>query len=195
MPERFDNAGFKATARHLPEAILITDPKGRITWANRAFKNLCGYPLKEIIGQKPGTFLQGENTDSDAVKAMHKAMEQRQYFSREVLNYHKKGHAYWASISITPFFDEKGTLEGHIGVAHDITKKRIEIGQMENDIITMYAALISETSCENVSASEDPFLAHMRFSAWSLNSEPRSAESHQKSRWEKFKEIERTPRN
>jgi PAS domain S-box-containing protein len=182
MPERFDNTGFKATTSHIQDAVLITDPEGRITWANRAFKKLCGYNLKEIIGQNPGTFLQGKNTDPETVKSMHEAMEQRQHFHCEVLNYHKKGHAYWASISVTPFFDEKGSLQGHIGVAHDITKKRIEISQMENDIVTMYAALISESYSKDSSPPEDPFLAHMRFSAWSLSPEPTSAEPHRKSR-------------
>ena len=182
MPERFDNAGFKATARHLPEGIVVTDASGQIAWANRAFKKLCGYTLKEITGQKPGTFLQGKNTDPKTVKSMHDAMEQRRHFHCEILNYHKKGHAYWASVSVTPFFNEQGSLEGHIGIVHDITKKRIEISQMENDIVTMYAALISESSSKDISPTEDPFLAHMRFSAWSLSSEPMSEEPHRMSR-------------
>ena len=63
MAVRFDNAGFKATANHLSDAVLITDPQGRITWSNRAFKKLCGYNLNEVIGQHPGTLLQGKGTD------------------------------------------------------------------------------------------------------------------------------------
>lgn len=182
MTERFDNAGFKATASHLPEAVLITDSEGRITWVNRAFKKLCGYHLKEITGQKPGSFLQGKSTDPDTVEAIERAMEQKQYFHTEILNYHKKGHAYWASVSVTPFFDKNGKLEGHIGVAQDITKKRIEISQMEQDVVTMYTALVSECTEAADPSQEDPFLRHIRFSDDFSNSEPKSAEPHRKSR-------------
>lgn len=182
MTARFDNAGFKATARHLPEAILITDPAGRVTWANRAFKKLCGYDLKEITGQRPGTFLQGKHTDPETVHAMHAAMEQQKHFHAEVVNYHKKGHPYWAAISVTPFFDEDGSLQGHIGVAQDITKKRMEIQQMEHDLIAMYTALVSECTESADSSEADPFLVPMHFGEFSSGSEPRSAEPHRMSR-------------
>lgn len=164
MAARFDNAGFKATASRLPQAILITDTAGRITWANRAFKTLCGYHLKEIVGRKPSSFLQGTETNPETVRAMHEAMDRQEHFEAEILNYHKKGHPYWAAISVTPFFDSKGELEGHIGVAQDITEKRIEISQMEYDTVTMYTALVSECTESADPSEQDPFLVHMRFS-------------------------------
>lgn len=181
MAERFDNAGFKATASHLPDAVLITDSEGRITWANRAFKKLCGYNLKELIGKRPGSFLQGHGTDPDTVRAMHRAMENRRYFQTEILNYHKKGHAYWASISVTPFLNPEGELEGHVGIAHDITDKRIEANRMENDVVTIYSALVCECMESADPSVADPFLEPLQLSRTS-SAQPKSGEPHRKSR-------------
>lgn len=144
MNARFDNDGFKKTARNLSVAILLTNAEGRITWTNPAFKKLCGYSLKEIVGRKPGSFLQGPDTDSETIAEMHHNMVNRRYSQVEVLNYHKKGHPYWASISIDPCFDGNGKLEGHVGVAQDISKKKFEIDQMEQDLVALYSTLLNE---------------------------------------------------
>jgi len=171
MKETFDSTSFRATASRLPEAIVTADPKGRILWANRGFKSLCGYPLREIKGKKPGDFLQGPNTDPRTVEMMREALGRRQYFKTEIINYHKKGNAYWAEISVTPCFDSEGNLEGFVSVARDITRKQIKLMQMEQDLISMYSALIKECAegSENTSVSEsvmplqkDPFLDRLR---------------------------------
>jgi|GEM_PF-5987438 len=85
-------------------------------------------------------------------------------------------------LSVTPFFSENGELEGHIGMAQDITEKRIEINQMEHDVVTMYTALVSECTESADLDKEDPFLVHMRLSDGSASSGPASEEPRRKSR-------------
>lgn len=164
MAVRFDNAGFKATANHLSDAVLITDSQGRITWSNRAFKKLCGYNVNEVIGRNPGTLLQGQGTDPHTIEAMQHALQQGQNFRAEVLNYHKKGYAYWSDISVTPILDDDGELQGHIGIAHDITPGRMEISQMEHDVVKMYTTLLYQLTDSSKKADEDPFLSKSDFS-------------------------------
>ena len=162
MPDRFDSIGFKATARKLPEAIVTTDEKGKVTWANPAFTRLCGYLLREIKGKRPGSFLQGEQTDSKAVEAMQRALEEHSGFSAEILNYHKKGHPYWANITVTPFFDDNGELVGHIGIAHDTTSRRSELSQREEQVVSIYTALLAEEATMSESDyATDPFLSQI----------------------------------
>ena len=181
MAVRFDNAGFKATANHLSEAVLITDPQGRITWSNSAFKKLCGYNANEVIGRSPGTLLQGKGTDPHTIEAMQHALQQGQNFRTEVLNYHKKGYPYWADISVTPFLDDNGELQGHIGIAHDITPRRMEISQMEHDVVKMYTTLLSQFVDDSQKAEEDPFLSTSHSSEEFSFLEPELEEAHQKS--------------
>jgi len=181
MAVRFDNAGFKATANHLSDSVLITDPQGRITWSNRAFKKLCGYNLNEVIGRHPGTLLQGQGTDPHTIEAMQHALQQGQNFRAEVLNYHKKGYAYWSDISVTPILDDDGELQGHIGIAHDITPRRMEISQMEHDVVKMYTTLLYQLTDSSKKTEEDPFLSKSHFSEEFSVLELEREEAHQMS--------------
>lgn len=84
------------------EACVVTDLEGRVQWINLAFTEMCGYRIEELRGQKPGGILQGPGTDREAAKQMSQAIRQEKYCSQEILNYHKNGQPYWASISISP---------------------------------------------------------------------------------------------
>jgi len=45
---------LQATALEaVANSILITDPQGKILWANQAFTRLTGYTAEEVIGQNP----------------------------------------------------------------------------------------------------------------------------------------------
>jgi len=47
--------------------VIISDPEGRIEWVNEAFTRITGYTLQEVQGAKPGSFLQGPETDGATV--------------------------------------------------------------------------------------------------------------------------------
>ena len=49
--------------------VVITDAVGRIDWVNPAFEETTGYRLDEVRGRTPGSFLQGADTDQEAVDA------------------------------------------------------------------------------------------------------------------------------
>lgn len=146
MTERFDNHGFKATASRLPIAILSTDSSGRVTWVNRAFKKLCGFSKKEMLGRKPGEFLQGPKTDPATIERIRKARENEDHVMVKILNYRKNGHPYWVNLSISPFFDADGRLEGSIGLAQEVTKREIHASELKKDLVGVYSALVSECS-------------------------------------------------
>src|SRR5579862_5530653 len=40
-------------------AVIITDALGRIEWVNEGFTRITGYGIAEVLGRKPGSFLQG----------------------------------------------------------------------------------------------------------------------------------------
>jgi len=47
--------------------VIISDPEGRIEWVSEAFTRITGYTLQEVQGAKPGSFLQGPETDGATV--------------------------------------------------------------------------------------------------------------------------------
>jgi PAS domain S-box-containing protein len=105
-------------------AIIITDTTGHITWVNEGFINLTGYSLVEAHGKRPGTLLQGGETDWKTILTMRNALHQGQGFEVEIINYTRDNNSYWASVKADPFLGDDGALMGYIAVHKDITKRK-----------------------------------------------------------------------
>ena len=133
---------FKQLARQLSEAVVLTDTKGCITWTNRAFRRLCGYTLKEVLGRKPGHFLQGKHTNKKTVRALHSAVKNGTAIQVEIVNYHKNGTPYWASVSITPIMGKKDQLEGFVAIEKDTTAQHQQLTSLETEVVQVYNALL-----------------------------------------------------
>ncbi|MBL9211866.1 MAG: PAS domain-containing protein [Opitutaceae bacterium] len=91
-----------------PDALVATDPDGRVEWANPAFSAMCGYSLAELKGRKPGRLLQGPQTDAAAVQRLRDAVRERRACRESLLNYHKDGSLYRVELAITPILDDDG---------------------------------------------------------------------------------------
>lgn len=106
------------------EAIIISDAEGRILWANEGFTNISGYQLSEVMNKKPGSFLQGNDTDKTVVKRISENLFKGEAVVEELLNYKKDGTAYWVSMSIKPILDEVGNITQYIAIENDITSRK-----------------------------------------------------------------------
>jgi PAS domain S-box-containing protein len=93
-------ACFPIPDRH--DALVFSDPQGLTVWVNGAFTDLCGYPLEELQGRKPGSLLQGPRTEPASVEALRQAVRNRTPVVRELVNYHKDGHPYRVEIDLRP---------------------------------------------------------------------------------------------
>lgn len=123
-------------ATNTTNAIIITDPDGRITWINQETMQLTGFSAGQLIGHKPGDLLQGPETDSQSVERMRTAIRSQAPFETTVANYTRSGMLYWVQISCRPFFAEDGTLRGFISTQVDVTRlKRL------SDFNTLLAAV------------------------------------------------------
>ena len=61
-------------ARETDNTVILTDAAGRIEWVNAGFTRLTGYPLDEVKGRKPGSFLQGPNTNLETVRLVRERL-------------------------------------------------------------------------------------------------------------------------
>ncbi len=95
-------------ARERLEALVTTDAEGRIEWVNEAFTAMCGYSLGELKGRRPGTVLQGAETDRSAVARIRDSMLAGAGCRETLMNYHKDGSAYRVDVRIDPILDESG---------------------------------------------------------------------------------------
>jgi PAS domain S-box-containing protein len=120
---------LESVAVHANDAILITEaepvnlPGPRIRYANKAFLEITGYTLEEIVGQTP-RILQGEGTSSESRAQIRQALEAWQPIRIEMLNYKKDGTPFWVELSITPVSNERGWFTHWVSVQRDITEHK-----------------------------------------------------------------------
>ncbi|WP_152207981.1 methyl-accepting chemotaxis protein [Marinobacter changyiensis] len=110
-----------AAARVTENAVVITDPNGKIVFVNRGFEKLAGYRLEEVKGTKPGDRLQGPDTSEETRRRIRQHLDARTPFYDEILNYHKNGEPYWISLAINPIVDGAGKLTHFVALEADVT--------------------------------------------------------------------------
>lgn len=106
--------------------IVISDarqPHNPIIYCNPAFEKITGYSQDEVIGRNC-RFLQGVDTDPQAVKTIRKAIRTGQECQLVLKNYRKDGTLFWNDLTISPVRDAKGEVSHFIGVQTDITERK-----------------------------------------------------------------------
>jgi methyl-accepting chemotaxis protein len=113
-------------ADNTDNSVIITNKHGLIEYVNQGFTRMTGYSLNEVLGKKPGSFLQGSETNQSTVQRIRENIASHKPFFDEILNYHKDGSAYWISLAINPVFDERGEIDKFISVQANITETKIK---------------------------------------------------------------------
>lgn len=119
--KREEMAMLSLVANKTDNSVVITDASGLTVYVNQGFERLTGYDLDFMRGKKPGSVLQGQDTDPDTVKRIGEHLRSKKSFYDEILNYNKDGVPYWISLSITPIFAATGELEHYISVQANVT--------------------------------------------------------------------------
>ncbi len=118
------NARLALVAAHTNDAVVITDPAGRIEWVNEGFTRLNGYTLDEARGKSTNKLLVGPLTDPATVRLVSDRMSEGLPSDAEVIHYTKAGRAYWSDFEVHPFRDSMGRVAGFTGSATDISERK-----------------------------------------------------------------------
>ncbi len=102
--------------------IVIADKNRKIEWVNKGFTDVSGYSLEEVLGKKPGEFLQGTDTDPKIKESISIALNKGESFRGTILNYSKDGRQYWNELTINPVKDANGIIQKYISIATDVTE-------------------------------------------------------------------------
>ncbi len=116
---------FAAAIRATRMPMVITDPRlpdNPIVYANGAFEEMSGYQLPEIIGRNC-RFMQGPDTDPEAVAKIRAAIEDFEPVAVELLNYRKDGSTFWSAIQISPVKTKEGEVQFFFASQVDVTDK------------------------------------------------------------------------
>ena len=141
LETRLDNIRLSAAIEQTSNTIIITNTKGDIIFANRAFEEISGYSKKEVMGKNP-RFLKTDYTSNDEYEKMWKTIAEGEVWSGEFNNRKKNGDTYWEAATISPIKDEDGKVINYMAVKEDITERNAIKIEMES--MAMFAELNPE---------------------------------------------------
>lgn len=97
---------LKLLADNSFDSILVTDSsaKGRIIYANKAFKKLTGYDPAEVVGKDP-RMLQGPGTDRKVIERLSATLKSGGRFEGRAVNYKKDGTPFVMNWRMFPLKD------------------------------------------------------------------------------------------
>ena len=112
-------------AERTDNAVVITDTNGSIEWVNEGFTRITGYTLDDVKGRRPGSFLQGPETDPVAVREIGEAVRGGRGFQATLRNYSKGGTPYDIAIECQPLHAKGGEMAGFMAIERDITHELV----------------------------------------------------------------------
>ncbi|MFY7905986.1 MAG: PAS domain-containing protein, partial [Burkholderiaceae bacterium] len=104
--------------------ISVTDLKGRITYANKAFIGISGYLEEELVGQ-PHNIVRHPDMPEEAFRDMWATIEAGIPWSGVVKNRRKDGGFYWVRANATPVRDGE-RIVGYLSVRAAATQEEID---------------------------------------------------------------------
>jgi PAS domain S-box-containing protein len=150
---RISDIALKAVS----QGVLITCPEHHVISANQAFRTMFGYSAEELQGFDCAHF-NGARTDVTAIAAFRQAVDTRQEFAGELLNYRKDGSSFWNEIFVSPVYDDQGHIIHFVSINTDITeRKKLQQDLQERNLQLQLATQIAEKA--NMAKSD--FLSSM----------------------------------
>lgn len=113
-------------------AIVITDRKAHITWANRAFTKLTGYEFEEAVGRHCGELIKSGHQDRQFYEEMWQAILSGQEWHGESVNRRKDGTLYHDEMTITPVSGKDGEITHFVALKQDISARKISEEHLKN---------------------------------------------------------------
>ncbi len=122
--------------------IVITDarqPDQPVIFVNPAFEQITGYAASEVLGRNC-RFLQGDDSDQPGIQDLRIALDSGQSCRVNLRNYRRDGSLFWNQLSVSPIYDDHGTLTHYIGIQTDVsermqTEARLKASLTEKEIL------------------------------------------------------------
>lgn len=130
-----DYTKFKQAVDGVSDHVIMTDPDGVITYANKAAERMTGYSKEEMYGERPS--LWGKQMPAEFYKNFWKVIKtDKQSFTGEIVNKRKNGQLYDAESLVSPILDSSGNVLFFVGIERDISKAKA-VDRMKTEFISL----------------------------------------------------------
>ena len=116
---KLQTTALRATAN----AIVITNAKGIIEWANPAFTKLTGYTVEDSIGLNPRDLVYSGFQDQSFYNGMWDTITNGDVWEGQLINKRKDGSYYTEQMTITPLMNDQHEVIHFIAIMQDITER------------------------------------------------------------------------
>ncbi|RZV12519.1 PAS domain S-box-containing protein [Natrinema hispanicum] len=126
LPGTSDRLVKDRALEEAPVGVTISDPDlddNPLVYVNDAYEEMTGYEYDEVVGRNC-RFLQGEESDENAIAEMAAAIDEDRPVTVEIKNYRKDGTEFWNEVTIAPVRDEDGRVTHYVGFQNDITARK-----------------------------------------------------------------------
>lgn len=133
-----------------------TDEKGKITFCNDYFIEVCGYDKEELIGS-PHNIVRHPDMPKIVFKLLWETIKQGKNINAVVKNLAKDGRYYWIFTEFETRRDtDTGKIIGYHAARKSISKHVIEI------IAELYSELLQIEKTEGIDASEKYLVSFLK---------------------------------
>ncbi len=122
-PKRFTNIENETVLSRDAVLISATDCRGKITFANNSFLQVCEYEIDEILGQ-PHNIIRHPDMPKTAFKDLWNVLQKGKIWQGFVKNRTKSHNYYWVKATVFPCF-EKNKLVGYLSIRTKATHNEI----------------------------------------------------------------------
>jgi PAS domain S-box-containing protein len=120
---RLQDAALQAA----PDAVAISDDRGRIQWVNPAFTRLTGYGLAEVVGHTHhilDSVKHDETFFGKFYEQLLKTVSAGGIYHTEIVNRRKDGSLFTADLVIAGVQDARGAITNYVTIQHDISERK-----------------------------------------------------------------------
>ncbi len=104
------------------EAILITDSRGIIRYANPAFEAMTGYTRPEALGRSPRR-LKNQEQNPKFYHQILKTIRGGRTWRGRIVNRRKNGELFTAEVAVSPVRGSDGKINNYVAALADITRE------------------------------------------------------------------------
>jgi len=105
------------------EAIFVTDRNQYVISVNRAFTEITGYALEEVLGKNPPMWSSGRHDDG-FYRNLCAALDEEGYWQGEIWNKRKNGEIYPEWVSIRAIRNDRQEIANYLCMATDISGRK-----------------------------------------------------------------------
>lgn len=131
-----------------------TDPSGRITYANRIFMEIAGYPEELLLGVQHN-IIRHPDMPRGVFRFMWDTLKSGDEFFGFAKNLCADGSFYWVFANITPDYDKEGALQGYYSVRRNPPRSALDV------LIPIYKEMLAIEKQSSTKEAPDKSLAYL----------------------------------